>query len=56
MDINGDGLLDRVMKVYDSTGTTPTSNYFLVQLNNGPFPDLLTNINNGIGGNLGRHL
>ena len=52
MDINGDGLLDRVMAVYFSTGTTPTANYFLVQLNQGPFPDLLTNINNGIGGNL----
>ncbi|MGA2280262.1 MAG: toxin TcdB middle/N-terminal domain-containing protein [Verrucomicrobiota bacterium] len=51
-DINGDGLLDRVLAVYFSTGTTPTANYFLVQLNNGPVPDLLTNINNGIGGNL----
>ena len=50
MDINGDGLLDRVMAVYFSG--TPTANYFLVQLNNGPFPDLLTNINNGVGGNL----
>jgi len=50
MDINGDGLLDRVMAVYFSG--TPTANYFLVQLNQGPFPDLLTNINNGIGGNL----
>lgn len=51
MDINGDGLLNRVMAVYYST--TPSANYFLVQLNQGPFPDLLTNINNGIGGNLG---
>ncbi len=51
MDINGDGLLDRVMAVYFSS--TPTANYFLVQLNQGPFPDLLTNINNGIGGNIG---
>jgi len=50
MDINGDGLLDRVMAVYFSG--TPTANYFLVQLNQGPFPDLLTNINNGVGGNL----
>jgi RHS repeat-associated protein len=50
VDINGDGLLDRVLAVYFST--TPTANYFLVQLNNGPFPDLLTNINNGVGGNL----
>jgi RHS repeat-associated protein len=52
MDINGDGLLDRVMKVYDNgfNNASTTSNFFLVQLNNGPFPDLLTNINNGIGG------
>ena len=51
IDVNGDGLLDRVMAVYYST--TPSANYFLVQLNQGPFPDLLTNINNGIGGNVG---
>ncbi|MGA2279118.1 MAG: RHS repeat-associated core domain-containing protein [Verrucomicrobiota bacterium] len=51
IDIDGDGLLDRVMAVYFNG--TPTANYFLVQLNNGPFPDLLTNINNGVGGNLG---
>jgi RHS repeat-associated protein len=52
IDINGDGLLDRVMAVYDNgyNNATSTSNYFLVQLNQGPFPDLLTNINNGIGG------
>jgi len=50
MDINGDGLLDRVMTVYYSS--SPTANYFLVQLNQGPYPDLLTNVNNGIGGNL----
>jgi len=55
MDINGDGLLDRVMTVHDTGNgvANSTSNYFLVQLNTGPFPDLLTNINNGIGGNLG---
>ena len=51
IDINGDGLLDRVLAVFFSG--TPTANYFLVQLNNGPFPDLLTNINNGLGGNIG---
>ncbi len=51
IDINGDGLLDRVMGVYYSS--SPTANYFLVQLNNGPYPDLLTNVNNGIGGNIG---
>jgi len=50
IDINGDGLLDRVMSVYGSGGANSTANYFLVQLNQGPFPDLLTNINNGIGG------
>lgn len=55
IDINGDGLLDRVMAVYDNgyNNATSTSNYFLVQINQGPFPDLLTNINNGIGGNIG---
>ena len=56
MDINGDGLLDRVMAVhYDPSiyPYIPTAQYFLVQLNQGPFPDLLTNINNGIGGNFG---
>ena len=50
IDINGDGLLDRVMGVYYSS--SPSANYLLVQLNNGPYPDLLTNVNNGIGGNL----
>jgi RHS repeat-associated protein len=50
VDINGDGLLDRVLAVYYST--SPTANYLLVQLNNGPYPDLLTNVNNGLGGNL----
>ncbi|MGH7977973.1 MAG: toxin TcdB middle/N-terminal domain-containing protein, partial [Limisphaerales bacterium] len=53
IDINGDGLLDRVLAVQQSGVTVnTTSNYFLVQLNQGPFPDLLTNINNGIGGNI----
>jgi len=50
IDINGDGLLDRVLAVYYSS--TPSSNYFIVQLNQGPYPDLLTNVNNGIGGNV----
>ena len=51
MDMNGDGLLDRVMKVYDTgNGNANTySNYFLVQLNAAPVPDLLTNISNGLG-------
>jgi len=54
IDINGDGLLDRVLAVYYNPSVypyVPTANYFLVQLNNGPFPDLMTNVNNGIGGN-----
>ncbi len=46
MDVNGDGLLDRVMTVDNNTG----ANYFLVQTNTGPFPDLLTTVSNGIGG------
>jgi len=50
MDINGDGLLDRVMSVYNNDGT---KNYILVQLNQGPYPDLLTTISNGIGGTIG---
>jgi RHS repeat-associated protein len=50
IDINGDGLLDRVMSVYGNAAGLTLSNYFLVQLNQGPFPDLLTNVNNGIGG------
>ena len=52
IDINGDGLLDRVMSVHDSGNgvANSTSNYFLVQLNQGPFPDLMTNVNNGLGG------
>jgi len=50
IDINGDGLLDRVMSVYGNGSSGIVSNYFLVQLNQGPFPDLLTNVNNGIGG------
>ena len=48
MDINGDGLLDRVMTVYNNNGST----YFLVQTNTGPFPDLLTTVSNGIGGTM----
>jgi RHS repeat-associated protein len=48
MDINGDGLLDRVMTVYGNSGST----YFLVQTNIGPFPDLLTTVSNGIGGTM----
>jgi YD repeat-containing protein len=54
IDINGDGLLDRVMAVYDNgiNNASSKSNFFLVQLNLGPYPDLLTNINNGIGGNI----
>lgn len=52
IDINGDGLLDRVMAVYYPSYLNPSANYFLVQLNQGPYPDLLTNINNGIGGTI----
>jgi len=48
MDINGDGLLDRVMTVYGNNGGT----YFLVQTNTGPYPDLLTTVSNGIGGTM----
>ncbi|MFA6542992.1 MAG: toxin TcdB middle/N-terminal domain-containing protein [Limisphaerales bacterium] len=47
IDIDGDGLPDRVMRKlsypYD---------VFKVQLNNGPFPDLLNKVENGIGGSV----
>ena len=44
-DINGDGLPDRVMR----SPTAPYTNW-LVQLNLGPFPDLLNVVSNGYGG------
>ena len=53
IDMNGDGLLDRVVAVYDPSGNNTTKPYFWVQLNQGPFPDLMTNIDNGIGGVVG---
>lgn len=46
-DINGDGLPDRVMRKENS----PYTNY-VVQLNQGPFPDLLNVVSNGIGGSV----
>ena len=49
MDMNGDGLLDRVMAVDNNDGS---QSYFYVQLNQGPPPDLLTSISNGIGGSI----
>ena len=55
IDINGDGLLDRVMAVYWNPNVSPfhpSAQYFLVQLNQGPYPDLMTNVNNGMGGNI----
>lgn len=45
VDINGDGLADRVMRRYDSP-----YDRFVVQLNKGPFPDLLGSIENNLGG------
>jgi RHS repeat-associated protein len=45
IDINGDGLLDRVL----SDRTSPYTQYG-VQLSKGPFPDLLSTVQNGIGG------
>ena len=55
MDINGDGMLDRVMTVVNnaiSVSGAPANyyTYFLVQTNMEVYPDLLTNINNGMGG------
>ena len=47
LDMNGDGLPDRVEAVEYPTSS---SNYFVVQLSSGPFPDLLTVVSNGMGG------
>ncbi len=47
IDIDGDGLPDRVKRNY-----LGGSDCLQVQLNSGPFPDLLTNVNNGIGGSV----
>jgi RHS repeat-associated protein len=47
MDINGDGLIDRVMSKYNAL---VSDDYFVAELNKGPFPDLLTSVSNGIGG------
>jgi len=46
-DINGDGLPDRVMRRLNSP-----FDRLVVQLNKGPFPDLLNSVSNGIGGTL----
>jgi RHS repeat-associated protein len=47
MDINGDGLPDRVI----TEENAPYTNLW-VQLNLGPFPDLMCGISNGIGGSV----
>ncbi len=44
-DINGDGLVDRVMRTNDTPYTQ-----WIVQLNKGPAPDLINAIHNGLGG------
>ena len=49
LDINGDGLPDRVMQVFNGNGT---ETYFVVELSKGPVPDLLSVVSNGIGGSL----
>jgi len=46
IDMNGDGLPDRVIYNYPCTNGYS----ILVQLNNGPYPDLLVDAYNGIGG------
>lgn len=48
IDMNGDGLLDRVERDYTGAGSQ-----IIVQLNSGPFPDLLITASNGIGGMVG---
>jgi RHS repeat-associated protein len=47
IDINGDGLPDRVMRKVNEPYTN-----FVVQLNAGPFPDLMNRIDNSIGGSV----
>jgi len=47
LDINGDGLPDRVMRKLNAPYTN-----LEVQLNLGPFPDLLCCVSNGIGGSV----
>ena len=47
-DINGDGLPDRIMR----TPSPGPYDHFVVQLNQGPFPDLLNVVSNGLGGNV----
>lgn len=47
IDMNGDGLVDRVIRCLDGTGTN-----MVVQLSTGPFPDLLVGVDNGMGGTL----
>jgi RHS repeat-associated protein len=47
LDMNGDGLPDRVEFVYNSTDS---SNFYVVELSSGPLPDLLTIASNGLGG------
>ena len=49
IDMNGDGLPDRVMR-YPNVGIG--TDYLEIQFNKGPFPDLLVTANNGIGGSL----
>lgn len=51
IDINGDGMLDRVMTDYDDY-VNLAANYkgFHVQLNAGPFPDLMASAGNGFSG------
>lgn len=47
-DINGDGLVDRVMRK-----AGPPYNSLVVELSTGPVPDLLNSIDNGMGGIVG---
>ena len=55
MDVNGDGLLDRVMNVYngqiDNQNVSSTVQLLSRPVEQGRSPILLTNVNNGMGGN-----
>ena len=45
LDVNGDGLPDRIMRKFSNPYT-----HYVVQLNKGQVPDMLNTIQNGIGG------
>lgn len=49
LDVNGDGLPDRVISKYSPL---VSDKFWIVQLSKGPYPDLMTVASNGIGGSV----